>query len=72
MLSKNMLLGLLKPLLPKLEGFLQNQKLEDGEEAKILLDVKNKEISITIIAIKEIDGQVVITRVLSGVDPKEL
>ena len=62
-----MLLGVLKPLLPKLEGFLNDQKLEEGEKAEILLNTNGKNISIKIIAIKEIDKQIVITRILQDI-----
>ena len=53
MLSKNMLLGLLKPLLPKLEGFLQNQKLEDGEEAKFFWMLKIKRSQLLLLLLKK-------------------
>jgi hypothetical protein len=73
MLSKTMLLGLLKPLLPKLEGFLQNQELKEGEQTKILLDVQNGEIVILIVAIKENENkEIVITRELSKVSQDQL
>ena len=68
--NKSMLLGVLKPLLPKLEGFLNDQKLEKGEKAEILLNTNGKNISIKIIAIKEIEGQVVITRILQDITEK--
>ena len=68
-----MLLGLLKPLLPKLEGFLQNQELKEGEQTKILLDVQNGEIVILIVAIKENENnEIVITRELSKVSQDQL
>ena len=65
--DKSMLLGILKPLLPKLEGFLNSQELKDGEKPEILLNTDGKSITIKIIAIKEIDGQVVITRILQDI-----
>tara|TARA_R110002051_G_C8688057_1_gene492629 strand:- start:313 stop:543 length:231 start_codon:yes stop_codon:yes gene_type:complete len=68
--DKSMLLGVLKPLLPKLEGFLNDQELKDGEKAEILLNTNGKNISIKIIAIKEIDNQIVITRILQDITEK--
>jgi hypothetical protein len=65
--NKSMLIGVLKPLLPRLGGFLNNQDLEDGEKAEILLNTNGKTISIKIIAIKDIDGQIVITRILEDI-----
>ena len=51
-----MLLGMLKPFLPKLEGFLHsNKELEVGEQAKIVMDIVNNQIHIQIIAFKLID-----------------
>ncbi len=73
MLSKTMLLGLRKPLLPKSQGFLQNQELKEGEQTKILLDVQNGEIVILIVAIKENENkEIVITRELSKVSQDQL
>ena len=52
MIPKSMLLGMLKPLLPKLEGFLKNQdNLKKDEFADIRMNVENKEIIIQIVAI---------------------
>lgn len=69
-----MLLGMLKPLLPKLEGFLKSHNdLEDGERAKIMLDIVDAKIHIQIVAIKQKEnGEFVITKILQDVDPKEL
>ena len=74
MIPKSMLLGMLKPLLPKLEGFLKSHNdLEDGERAKIMLDIVDAKIHIQIVAIKQKEnGEFVITKILQDVDPKEL
>lgn len=71
--DKSMLLGILKPLLPRLEGFLNSQELEEGEKTKILMDVINNEISIQIVAIKKMEnGHFEITKVLQDINPTEL
>lgn len=73
MIPKSMLLGMLKPLLPKLEGFLKSHKdLEDGERAKIMLDIVNDKIHIQIVALKQEDDKFIITKVLQDVNPDEL
>jgi len=73
MFSQSMILGLLKPLLPKLEGFLNDQDLEKGEKSKILLDVIDKKIHIQIVAIKQMEnGHFEITKVLQSIDPKDI
>jgi len=73
MFNQSMILGLLKPLLPKLEGFLNSQDLEEGEKSKILLDVIDKKIHIQIVAIKPMEnGHFEITKVLQDIDPKDI
>ena len=73
MIPKSMLLGMLKPLLPKLEGFLKSHKdLEEGERAKIMLDIVNDKIHIQIVALKQEDDKFIITKVLQDVNPDEL
>ena len=69
-----MLLGILKPLLPKLEGFLNSHKdLESGEKAKILLDVIDSQIYIQIVALKQKEnGEFIITKVLQDIKPEQL
>ncbi len=69
-----MLFGMLKPLLPKLEGFLKSHReLEDGERAKIMLDIVDSKIHIQIVALKKKEnGEFVITKILQDIDPKEL
>ena len=67
---------MLKPFLPRLEGFLRNHpELKAGEYATINLQIINDAISIQIIAIsieKNKNGKHEITRVLSDVDPQKL
>ena len=64
---------MLKPLLPKLEGFLKSHKdLEEGERAKIMLDIVNDKIHIQIVALKQEDDKFIITKVLQDVNPDEL
>tara|TARA_R100000231_G_scaffold33800_1_gene29673 strand:+ start:1108 stop:1350 length:243 start_codon:yes stop_codon:yes gene_type:complete len=80
MLGASLLKGMLKPLLPKLEGYLRNhQDLKDGERSKIMLDLVDNKIHIQVIAlqIKKKDqerksDEYVITKVLQDIDPKEL
>ena len=80
MIPKSMLLGMLKPLLPKLEGFLKNhENLNDGEKAKIQMDIVDDKLDIKIIACKLVEkdtprltDEVIISKILSEVDPKEL
>ena len=73
MIPKSMLLGMLKPFLPKLEGFLHSKKeLKEGERAKIVMDVINNQIHIQIIAFKEIDETQFDLRVLQDIKPDEL
>lgn len=71
-----MLLGMLKPLLPRLEGFLKNHdNLGDDEYATISMLIDNGEINIQIIAVSRepnSNGKHEITRVLQDVNPKEL
>jgi hypothetical protein len=76
MIPKSMLLGMLKPLLPKLEGFLKNQdNLKTDEFADIRMNVENKEIIIQIVAISREpnkDGFHEIRRVLQDINSKDL
>jgi len=74
MIPKSMLLGMLKPLLPKLEGFLKSHEdLKEGERAKIMMDIVDDKLHIQIVAIKQKDnGEFVITQILQDIDPKEL
>tara|TARA_R100001594_G_scaffold41050_2_gene73056 strand:- start:205 stop:429 length:225 start_codon:yes stop_codon:yes gene_type:complete len=74
MIPKSMLLGMLRPLLPKLERFLKShENLKDGERAKIMMDIVDDGLHIQIVAIKQKDdGEFVITQILQDVDPKEL
>ena len=71
-----MLLGMLKPLLPKLERFLKNHEdLEENEFATITMNIFNGEFAIQIVAVSRepnADGNHEITRVLQDVNPKEL
>ena len=74
MIPKSLLLGMLKPLLPKLERFLKDHEdLKDGERAKIMMDIVDDKINIQIVAIKQKDnGEFIITQILQEVNPKEL
>ena len=65
---------MLKPLLPKLEGFLKSHEdLKEGERAKIMMDIVDDKLHIQIVAIKQKDnGEFVITQILQDIDPKEL
>jgi len=74
MIPKSLLLGMLKPLLPKLEGFLKNHEdLKEGERAKIMMDIVNDQIHIQIVSIKQNDaGEFIITQILQDVNPKDL
>ena len=76
MIPKSMLLGMLKPLLPKLEGFLKNQdNLKTDEFADIRMNVENKEIIIQIVAISREpnkDGFHEVRRVLQDINSKDL
>ena len=74
MIPKSMLLGMLKPLLPKLEGFLKSHEdLKEGERAKIMMDIVDDKLHIQIVAIKQKDnGEFVITQILQDIDPNEL
>lgn len=71
-----MLLGMLKPLLPKLEGFLKNQKdLKPDEFADIRMNVEKGQIIIQIVAISRNpnkDGFHELRKVLQDINPKEL
>jgi hypothetical protein len=75
-----MLLTMLRPLLPKLEGFLTDQEeLGKGEKAKILLDVIDGKISIQIIALKQIPkeeprekDEIILSQIIKNIDSKEL
>tara|TARA_B110000503_G_C6821775_1_gene279178 strand:+ start:299 stop:529 length:231 start_codon:yes stop_codon:yes gene_type:complete len=76
MIPKSLLLGMLKPLLPKLEGFLKNQdNLKTDEFADIRMNVENKEIIIQIVAISREpnkDGFHEVRRVLQDINSKDL
>tara|TARA_R100001443_G_C3315281_1_gene168733 strand:- start:658 stop:900 length:243 start_codon:yes stop_codon:yes gene_type:complete len=80
MIPKSMLLGMLKPLLPKLEGFLKShENLNEGERAKIVMDIVDDKIHIQIIAFKEMKketprlvDEIICSQVLQEVDPKQL
>ena len=80
MIGRNMLLGMLKPLLPKLEGFLKNhENLGNGERAKIVIDLENSKLDIKILAFKQIpkdterkNDEVVISRILQEISEQEL
>jgi len=74
MIPKSMLLGMLKPLLPKLEGFLKNHpKLKENEESRIVMRIENSEIKIEIYAyLFNENKEVVSIRSIQDVDPKEL
>ena len=80
MIGRNMLLGMLKPLLPKLEGFLKNhENLGNGERAKIVIDLENSKLDIKILAFKQVpkdtkrkNDEVVISRILQEISEQEL
>ena len=80
MIGRNMLLGMLKPLLPKLEGFLKNhENLGNGEIAKIVIDLENSKLDIKILAFKQVpkdtkrkNDEVVISRILQEISEQEL
>ena len=73
MIPKSLLLGMLKPLLPKLEGFLKNHPdLQENEEANVVLKIENDEIVIKIYGFKIEDGKITELRLLQSVDAKEL
>jgi hypothetical protein len=74
MIPKSLLLGMLKPLLPKLERFLKtHENLKDGERAKIMMDIVDDKINIQIVAIKQKDnGEFIITQILQDVNPEDL
>ena len=73
MIPKSMLLGMLKPLLPKLEGFLKNHPdLKENEESRVVLRVEDGEILIEIFAYLFEDDKVVGIRKLEKVDAKDL
>ena len=73
MIPKSLLLGMLKPLLPKLEGFLKSHPdLKENEEANVVLKIENDEIVIKIYGFKIEDGKITELRLLQSVDPKEL
>ena len=74
MIPKSMLLGMLKPLLPKLEGFLKNHpKLKENEESRIVMKIDNSEIKIEIYAyLFNENKDIVSIRSIQDVDPKEL
>jgi hypothetical protein len=68
-----MLLGMLKPLLPKLEGFLKHHPdLKENEESRVVLRVDNSEIIIEIYAYLFEGDKVVGIRKLEKVDSKDL
>lgn len=69
-----MLFGVLKPLLPKLERFLNDQELEEGEKAKILMDIVDKQILIQIIAIKQNPEtkEIIVSKIIKDIKPEEL
>jgi|TARA_R100000988_G_scaffold102961_1_gene80164 hypothetical protein len=73
MIPKSLLLGMLKPLLPKLEGFLKNHPdLKENEQSRVVLRVEDAEIVIEIMAYLFEDDKVVGIRKLQSVDPKDL
>jgi hypothetical protein len=74
MIPKSMLLGMLKPLLPKLEGFLKDHpKLKENEESRIVMRIEDSEIKIEIYAYEFNDKkEVVAIRQIQDVDPKSL
>jgi len=69
-----MLLGMLKPLLPKLEGFLKDHpKLKENEESRIVMRIEDAEIRIEIYAYEFNDKKEVVSiRQIQDVDPKSL
>ena len=77
MISKGLLLGMLKPLLPKLERFLQHGDLQDGELKKsILIDVVEGKLIILIVAliVANIGGQekFVVNRIIQQFGQEDL
>ena len=73
MIPKSLLLGMLKPLLPKLEGFLKSHPdLKENEQSRVVLRVEDAEIVIEIMAYLFEDDKVVGIRKLQSVDPKDL
>ncbi len=74
MIPTSLLLGMLKPLLPKLERFLkEHENLKDGERAKIMMDIVDDKINIQIVALKQKEnGEIFVSQILQDVNPKEL
>ena len=80
MFKTSMLLTMLRPLLPKLERFLTEQEeLDNGEKSKILLDVIDGNISIQIIALKQMPkdeprekDEIIVSQILKNIDSNEL
>ena len=73
MIPKSMLLGMLKPLLPKLEGFLKHHpNLKENEQSRVVLRVEDGEIIIEIFAYLFEDDKVIGIRKLERVDAKDL
>jgi len=74
MIPTSLLLGMLKPLLPKLERFLkEHENLKDGERAKIMMDIVDDKINIQIVALKQKEnGEIFVSQILQDVNPNEL
>tara|TARA_R110000824_G_scaffold93950_7_gene227126 strand:- start:1275 stop:1508 length:234 start_codon:yes stop_codon:yes gene_type:complete len=66
--QKKIIANLVKPLIPKLESYLKDMPLEDGEIKTIIqLDIDNSDIFISICALKVNENEeLVINRVLDS------
>ena len=72
--QQKLIANLVKPLIPKLEGYLKKMPLEEGEVKTIIqLDIDNSEIYISIVALKlNEEKELVINRVLDSFTAEKL
>lgn len=73
MLGGNMMLKLIKPMLPKLVGFMDdNSELEEGEIKKsILINTIDNQIRIDVVALKEVNGNLCVSRIIKSIGQDE-
>ena len=73
-ITDNLLKRIIKPLMPKLVGYMnESDELNDGEIKKsIMLNVINNDIRIDIVTLKEDSGKLIISRILKTIGGDDL
>ena len=73
-ITDNLLKRIIKPLMPKLVGYMnESDELNDGEIKKsIMLNVINNDFRIYIVTLKEDSGKLIISRILKTIGGDDL